>query len=332
MIVKYVKNENLPTIKSGWQGTPVDEKARFVNTESPFLPKAKDLLKWQLTRNPQAEEKLKDAARLEIRDPTEFLDSEKDGILWLGHAGFFIRLENVNILLDPIFGKPPFVNTYVDAPSPLGKIKKADYLLVSHDHRDNADEETIRQIARKFPNAAVLAGFGMEDLLSDWKGASNKLQTAGWYQQFSLRSEKLKIFFLPTRHWSRRALFDTNRRLWGAFVIQSSGKTIYFGGDSGYGAHYKEAAELFPAIDYFIVSIGAYSPRWFMKPNHNSPEDAFQAFTDSKAQTFIPMHYGTFDLSDEPPGEPLRLLKEAAEKAGAIDKIKVLTIGGSLDI
>ncbi len=112
MITKYVRNENLPTIKSGWQGTPVDEKGRFVNAELPFLSKTKYLLKWQLSRNPQAEEKQKDASRLEIRDPDEFFDGEKDGILWLGHAGFFMRLAGIGILLDPVFGNPLFVKTY----------------------------------------------------------------------------------------------------------------------------------------------------------------------------------------------------------------------------
>ena len=77
-------------------------------------------------------------------------------------------------------------------------------------------------------------------------------------------------------------LFDTNERLWGGFVIEGAGKKIYHGGDSGYGSHYKELAETFGTIDYFIIGIGAYEPRWFMKANHNNPQDAFQAFQDAK--------------------------------------------------
>jgi len=330
VINKYVKNEDLPTVKSGWRGTPVDEKGRFVNAEFPFLPKTVDMLKWQSSGNPQKEEKQNDASRLAVKDPTDFLQSGEDGILWLGHAGFFIRLEGVNIIVDAVFGKPPLVKTFVDVPSPIEKIRQIDYLLVSHDHRDHCDEETIRQITSKFPNAKILVGLGMEDILGEWKTPSNELQTAAWYQQFALPNEKVKIYFVPLRHWSRRGLFDTNKRLWGAFVVQSRNKTIYFGGDSGFGSHYKEVAELFPQIDYFLIGIGAYKPRWFMEANHNSPEDAMQGFVDSKAEYLIPMHFGRFDLSDEPPGEPLRLLREKAQEINVSHKIKALSIYESL--
>lgn len=330
-ITKYVRNENLNTVKAGWNGTPVDEKGRFVNQEFPFLSRTIDLLKWQLSGNPQKVEKQNDLTRPEIKDPTAFLNGEQDGVLWLGHATILVRLNGVNILLDPVFGKPPFVKTFTDAPPALDKIKSVDYILISHDHRDHCDETSIKQAAEKFPEAQILGGLEMDDLFKEWKTASNKIQTAGWYQQFAISGNRLKITFVPARHWARRGLFDMNRRLWGAYVVEGAGKTVYFGGDSGYGSHYKELSEVFPRIDYFIIGIGAYSPRWFMKPNHNSPEDAFQAFTDSKASMLIPMHYGTFDLSDEPPGEPLRLLRESAQRAGNVDKIKVLQIGENLD-
>lgn len=328
VIAKYANNEDLPTIKPGWQGTPVDQKGRFVNHEHPFLPRAIDLLKWQLSGNPQKEEKQNDRERLAVLDPTDFFNSEKDGILWLGHASFFIRLNGKNILLDPVFGKPRFLKSFVDIPSPIEKIKRLDYVLLSHDHRDHCDEESIKQIAQKFPNARFFAGLKMNELLKSW--IPNETQTAGWFQQFALPDAELKIYFLPVRHWCRRGLFDTNERLWGGFVIAGAGRTIYFSGDSGYGSHYRETAELFPNIDYFLIGIGASKPRWFMEPNHNTPEEALKAATDAGAKTIVPMHFGTFDLSDEPPGEPLRLFKEKARNANLSDKIKVLQINESL--
>lgn len=332
VVKRYVKNEDLPTIKPDWPGTPVDRKDRFVNHEFPFLGKSSSLLKWQLSSNPFKEAKQLDTARLEVKDPTEFLDSQADGILWLGHASFLIRLDGINILLDPIFGKPPLVKEYVSVPSPLDKIRKVDYVLLSHDHRDHCDEATLQQIAQKFPNAIFLGGLGMEDILTDWKTETNGVRTAGWFQQFDLLTQHVKISFVPVRHWSRRGLFDTNKRLWGGYVIQSEAGTIYFGGDSGYGRHYKEVGELFPKIDYFLIGIGAYEPRWFMEPNHNSPGDAVKAFQDSGAKTMIPMHFGRFDLSDEPPSEPLRVLMEEAGNSGIIDKIVVLASNESLPI
>ena len=113
--------------------------------------------------------------------------------------------------------------------------------------------------------------------------------------------------------------------------FEGAGKTIYFSGDSGYGAHYKEIAELFPHIDYFLIGIGAYKPRWFMEPNHNSPEEALKAAIDANAGAIIPMHFGRFDLSDEPPGEPLKVLQEKAREMNLSDKIKPLNINESLD-
>lgn len=330
VIESYARNENLPTVKADWRGTPVDQEGRFVNQEHPFLPSILDLLKWQLSANPQKEEKRNDKSPLEVLDPTEFLNSEKDGILWLGHASFFVRLSGKSILLDPVFGDPPFIETFISVPSPLDKIKQVDYVLLSHDHRDHCDAESIKQIARKFPEAKFYAGLRMDELLKNWITPANETQAAGWFQQFALPDENVKIYFLPVRHWCRRGLFDTNERLWGGYVVQGAGRTIYFSGDSGYGSHYEQTAEIFPQIDYFLIGIGAYKPRWFMKPNHNSPEEALKAAIDANAQTIIPMHFGRFNLSDEPPGEPLRLFREKASEMNLSDKIKPLNVNESL--
>jgi L-ascorbate metabolism protein UlaG (beta-lactamase superfamily) len=329
VVVKYAQNENLKTVKADWKGVPVDEKGRFVNHEFPFLPSTVDLLKWQFGEKPFKEAKQNDTERLEVKDPNDFLNSEKDGILWLGHASVFIRLNGKNILIDPVFGNPAFLNRFVAVPNPLEKIQKVDFILVTHDHRDHCDEETLKSLANKFPNAKFLVGLRMEDLINSWKTATNGVQTAGWFQQFET-GEDVKITFVPVRHWCRRGLTDTNKRLWGGFVIEGAGRKIYHGGDSGFGSHYKETAEVFGEIDYFIIGIGAYEPRWFMKPNHNNPADAFQAFLDVKGKFLVPMHYGTFDLTDEPPSEPLKLLKQEAEKAGMSDKLKPLAINDSI--
>lgn len=331
IVTEYTKNENLKTIKDDWQGTPLDRKGRFVNFEFPFLSSKIELLKWQLGTNKFSDEKKNDSERLEVLDPTDFLNGNEDGILWLGHASIYIRLSGKTILIDPVFGEPSFIKRFVPVPNPLEKIKQIDYVLVTHDHRDHCDETTLREIAKKFPNAKFLGGLRMDELFDEWTNDLNEVKNAGWYQQFDLTSD-LKIIFVPVRHWSQRGLFDMNHRLWGGFVIESGDTKIYHGGDSGYGSHYKELAETFGEIDYFIVGIGAYEPRWFMKPNHNNPSDVVKAFQDAKAKTLVPMHYGTFDLSDEPPSQPLRFLKEEAEKAGISENLMVLKINESLEI
>ena len=331
-IVRYTSNDKLDTVKPGWPGTPVDEDENFVNYEHPFVPRLTDLVRWRLSGNPFKDDKKNDTRRIEVGDPSVFLASNDDGILWLGHASFFIRLDGVNFLLDPIFGEPPFLKRYVDVPTPLPMIRHVDYVLLSHDHRDHTDETTLKQIVEKFPEAIFIGGLEMHDILTDWKTPTNQVGTGGWFQKFDLPDGVPQVIFVPVRHWARRGLFDRNKRLWGGYVIKGHSTSIYFGGDSGYGRHYKDVAEVFPTIDYFLIGIGAYEPRWFMEPNHNSPSDALNAFADLGAKTFIPMHFGTFDLSDEPPSAPLRELMKGAAENGLTDRIKVLNINESLEL
>lgn len=330
MLKKRAKNDALETIKPGWDGNAVDQRDRFFDERYPYLPSMLDVAKWKFSSDPLKEAKANDTWKARVLDPSGFLASDSDGIMWLGHASFYIRIRGTSILTDPVFGDPRFLKRLVGVPSPLDKIRSVDYILLSHDHRDHMDETTLRAVMAKFPKATVLAGLRSDDVLNEWKSPENRVVTAGWFQKFDTGNDAVKIYFLPVRHWSRRFLLDTNWRLWGSFIIQVGETTIYFGGDSGYSEHFAEAAELFPRIDYFLVGIGAYEPNWFMKPNHATPDEAVQAFLDAKARVMIPMHYGTFELSDEPPGDPLRRLETAAAANGVSDRVRPLSINEAL--
>ena len=313
--MRYTHNPRLQTNKDGWMGTPVDDNNLFVNVEFPYTPGMAAVLKWQLSRNPQKKEKEQDRFRLQHSSDLQFLHSGEDCIVWLGHASFFIRLSGVSLLIDPVFYNQPFVKRVAEHAFGTSVFRNLDYLLLSHDHRDHCQERSIREIVAGNPGIRILTGLNMEELLRPWCGEA-PVQCAGWYQQYET-GPGFNVVYMPTRHWGRRGLFDTNKRLWGGFILQSANKTIYFGGDTGYGSHLKEAGTLFPAIDVAILGVGAYKPEWFMHPSHISPLDAIRAFHELKARVFIPMHYGTFDLSDEPVGEPYRILK-AEEAAGRI--------------
>jgi L-ascorbate metabolism protein UlaG (beta-lactamase superfamily) len=331
-LVKRSRNENLETIKPNFTGNAIDQRDRFFDEQNPYLPSMLSVVKWKLGGNPLKDEKETDSWRPEVRDPREFLASGSDGIMWLGHASFYIRLNGVGILADPVFGDPTFLRRMMPVESQLDLIDKVDYVLLSHDHRDHMDGDSIKAIAAKFPRAVFIAGLRSEDILKGWTTPTNPVITAGWFQRVDSGSEDIKIYFLPARHWSRRSLLDTNWRLWGSYIIQSAGETIYFGGDSGYSEHFREVGELFPKIDHFIVGIGAYEPRWIMEPNHQNPEEAVRSFMDAKAGVLIPMHYGTFDLTDEPPSWPLKQLTAAADAGGVADRIHPLAINQGLII
>ncbi|MCP4670886.1 MAG: metal-dependent hydrolase, partial [Desulfobacula sp.] len=183
----------------------------------------------------------------------------------------------------------------------LGDIKP-DYLLVSHGHFDHLDTDSIKH----FSGAKALIPLKMTDII---KKANPDIhcQEAGWYQQYDL-NENFQITFLPAHHWHRRNSFDYNKVLWGSFLIKTKSTSIYFGGDSAYSNHFQDIGNLIGGVDIAILPIAAYAPRWFMKSSHINPEEALQAFKDLQAKRFIPMHFGTFDLSDEPMGEPAKLL------------------------
>lgn len=325
--MNYIQNPLLETIKPGWPGTPVDEHNRFINVEFPFLVKLTDVFKWKLSRNPQKKEKKHDRFRLDHVNDTSFLNHKKDCIVWLGHATFFIRLSGVNILIDPVFFNVPFVKRYANHAFSPELFNTVDHLLISHDHQDHCQEKSIRRMVDHNPRMEILTGLNMESLLRPWS-KNLPIQMAGWYQRYNIESG-IDICYLPSRHWSKRGLLDENKRLWGAFMIQSKEKAIYFSGDTGYGNHFKEIKTLFPSVTIAIIGIGAYKPEWFMAPNHVSPQDAVRGFNDMDAKIFVPMHYGTFDISDEPVGEPLKILRQLEHENKINGVLKPLQLGES---
>lgn len=159
----------------------------------------------------------------------------------------------------------------------------------------------------------VFCGLGTRELIKGWLPEIEVIE-AGWYQQ--LDSGTLRMTFLPAQHWSKRSLSDGGLRLWGAFMLEGNGLSVYYGGDTGYSSHFTEIQELFGAPDYALLGIGAYKPRWFMQPNHISPYDSLTASLQMQARVTIPMHYGTFDLSDEPLSEPPAVFADEARKRG----------------
>jgi L-ascorbate metabolism protein UlaG (beta-lactamase superfamily) len=327
----YTSNPQLQNLDLpfSWEGTPF-EKGRFVNTEFSFKESFLDLLKWQTMRNPQKEEKKNDKWRLEVDFESGFLRSETDCIVWLGHASFFIRIAGVTMLIDPILYGVSLLSRQSALPALPESFENIDYILISHDHRDHCDEKSLKLLAKSNPDAIWLTGLNMESLLVGITGSKN-IQAAGWYQLFNTKTD-LKISYVPSRHWGKRLLNDTNLRLWGGFVIQAAGKTIYFCGDSGYDSHFKNISEIFPEIDFCMIGIGAYKPEFFMAQSHTSPADALKAFRDTKAKNMIPMHYGTFDLADEPIGDPVRVLKRLEAESASKENILFLRPGEMLQI
>jgi len=312
----YTRNPSFPAVPGmeDYPGTPRDQKELYMNEEHIFLPKTRDLLKWQTSANPYKAEKKNNTRRLQVTAHNTLDELPDNAITWLGHASFLIHLNGIRLLIDPVLTSSMFLKRQSKLPFNTEVFKNIDYILISHNHRDHCDKECIQMLSKQNPEATWLCGLGLDTLLlNEWTG-SKRIQAAGWYQQYPLNNPLLEVAFLPTRHWSRRGLGDTNASLWGAFMIQSKSKKIYFGGDSGYGSHVKKVGELFGVVDYYIAGIGAFAPRWFMSPSHMHPEEVAKSSNELNPTYLLPMHYGTFDLSDEPLLEPARLIQELKKK------------------
>ena len=330
-IKTYQNNPQLKTPKApeGWQGTPVDQKGKFLNLNHPFVPSLADVFRWKLESSPFKKEKKAEVWNPLVFKNNSWLKGNDDIIIWLGHSTFYIRINGIQLLTDPVFGDILSVKRRSEFPVDPHLLINLDYILLSHDHRDHLDDKSLKLLSKQNQNVKYLTGLGMKEIVHSFTG-SEKIEEAGWYQQYSTGNGSLKITFIPSRHWSTRGLFDTNERLWGGFVIETANKRILFGGDSGYDSHYTQIAAVFGSFDYAILGIGAYEPAWFMSANHQSPADALKGFTELNADRFIPMHYGTFDLSDEPLSQPLKDLQTAVKRLNLEGKLDVLNIGKPL--
>ncbi len=310
----------LPARAHDWRGNPYHE-GYYRYLEKPFRPEWSKMLRWMITPNPQRAEKKQDKWLPTVAPDYSYLnDRGRDWIVWLGHACFLFQLGGVRLITDPMFSDMPLIKRLVQPPFKLEELTGIDYVLLSHDHRDHVDKESIKRLLSVNQPKKVLAPLGLTKLIQSWvKGAP--VEEAGWYQTYATDAAAPRITFLPSRHWCRRGLTDFNQVLWGAFAIQYGGKTYYFGGDSAETTYWAEAGRLFPDIAIAMLGIGAFSPHYMMQDNHANPEEAWGGFEDLRAARLWPMHFGTYDLSDEPISEPPKRIRAAAAAAGREDDL-----------
>ncbi len=277
------------------------------------------ILKWKLFNKLNFSKKKQNVIPLEVEISTEKLSQKEDFICWLSHASFLIQLGGKRILIDPVFTNIPFYKRQIKTPYSVDTLGEIDYLLISHVHYDHFDRKSLHAIASRTGKAIL--PLHMSKVLH--KTAPNlEIKELDWYESYNDGS--IQITFVPARHWGRRGIFDKNAVLWGGYVLSHKGKSIYFSGDSASGDHFKEIGKRF-SIDYALLPIGAYKPEFIMKHNHMNPEEAFEAAKQLGAKKMIPMHYGTFKLTDEPLDEPLEWIKKIDKENP--DKVKILKVG-----
>ena len=246
-------------------------------------------------------------------------NKDSDYIVWIGHATFLIKLGDTTIITDPVFSKNTGPLTfgpkrYVDPAIKLDEVPKTDLLLLTHNHYDHLDASAIRNFPHK--NTKVLLPLKLSKYFKRFKDV-NELD---WYDEIQVNKD-IKVTLLPAVHWSKRSLWDTNKTLWGNFLIEYKGKKILFASDTGYGNIYKELGNKYGPIDVTFINIGAYNfyPMMPVKDKsiyHTNPEEALQIGKDLNSNKVIGMHWGTVVLSLEPIMEPRQRFKAGAEKYG----------------
>jgi L-ascorbate metabolism protein UlaG (beta-lactamase superfamily) len=194
---------------------------------------------------------------------------------------------------------------------------------LSHGHRDHLDIPSLRKILQYNPQTEILCPLGFQKMLVGI--GFKKIQEAAWWQRYD--TPGLQIDFLPAKHWNRRHLLDYNITLWGSFAVSDGKQRIYFAGDTGYDKHFKQIQQHYSSFDVCLMPVGAYKPKYIMEWAHTSPEEAVKAFHELNGKIFIPMHYGTFDLSDEPPGEPVKILKKLQHSKELNGELMILDVG-----
>ena len=244
---------------------------------------------------------------------------KNDYIAWIGHATFLIKLGNTTIITDPLFSKNtgPLIfgpKRYVEPAINIKEVPKTDIFLLTHNHYDHLDVNAVRNFPHK--GAKVITPLKLSKYFNRYKDV-NELD---WYEKIKINDE-LQITLLPAVHWSKRSLFDTNKTLWGNFLIEYKDKKILFGCDTGVGGIYKELGDKYGPIDITFINIGAYNffpimPQKDKSVYHTNPEEALGLARDLKSKKVIGMHWGTVILSLEPIMEPPERFKNNAEKFG----------------
>ncbi len=230
-------------------------------------------------------------------------------ITWLGHATFLIQVGGLNILTDPAFFEiSPLIPRFLPSPIDLQQLPPIDLILISHNHRDHMDEQSMLTLSKHRP--AVFAPLGNVTWLLT--RGFNKAKEFTWWDETTItkNNTSLRITFLPAEHWTGRGLWDTNRSLWGSWMITYNNTNIYFAGDTAWGSHFTAINQKFGPLLAAMLPISPYQPRTLLDECHLDAPQSIQALAALDAQHMFPMHWGTFMFGTDSFLGPIEQLQE----------------------
>ena len=249
---------------------------------------------------------------------------------WLGHSTFLLQIAGINILTDPIFadrasplsfaGPKRYVPHVID----YAKLPAIDYVVISHNHYDHLDTKAVEVLGDQ---PQYLVPLGLKSWLVDRGVASARVKEMDWWDEAKFADVSFQA--LPSQHWSARGIFDRRATLWASWAMKIGGRNIWFAGDTGYNTvQFKEIGKALGGVDLALIPIGGYAPRSFMKPYHVNPEEAVKIHRDVRAAKSIGIHWGTYPLTAEGPGDPVvELARQKRRHQLARDEFITMAIG-----
>jgi N-acyl-phosphatidylethanolamine-hydrolysing phospholipase D len=250
-------------------------------------------------------------------------------LTWLGHSSFLLRLGGRNILLDPFLSNyatsvPPFgPKRYTPPGLPVDKLPVVDLLIISHNHYDHLDRTTLETLPNK-DRIPVIVPLKLKEFISEL--GFRDVTEMDWHD--TKKTGPITVTAIPAVHFSSRSLFDRNETLWTGYSISDGHTKVYFSGDTGYHAIFKDLGRRYGPFDLGLVPIGAYKRASNLKSTHTTPEEAVRLGHDLGVKTLVPMHWGTLVLSYEPPFEPpVRFMKAGLASGFSEDRLWKMAVG-----
>lgn len=248
-------------------------------------------------------------------------------VTWLGHSSFLVQKEDINILTDPILSNRASPFSFAGPkrlpakPISYDDLPKIDLVVISHNHYDHLDIETIRTLG---DTPLYLVPLKLKQWFIDAGIAADRVREFDWWDKAQFG--RVKVTATPSQHWSARGLFDRGKTLWAAWHFAIDDFSMWFAGDTGYNPiQFKEIGQKMGPVDLAMIPIGGYAPRWFMKRHHINPDEAIKIHNEIKSSLSLGMHWGTFQLTAEPIDQPKSLLDKAV-KSGALNAGKFVTM------
>jgi N-acyl-phosphatidylethanolamine-hydrolysing phospholipase D len=304
---------------------------RFYNPGLPKLDKSLfSYLKMRWFSDVKHADQSKDAHKVAVLKPEQVQFTAQPltpQVSWLGHSAFLIQYQGKTILTDPNFSDHASPISFAGPqrltakPFKLEDLPPINVVVISHDHYDHLDKDTIQQLGNQ---PLYIVPLNLKSWFIDNGIAAERVVELNWWQQHQYNG--LTITATPSQHWSGRGLFDRMKTLWAAWHIDMQGFSVWFAGDTGYNSRdFKAVGDRWQGVDLALIPIGGYAPRWFMNDVHVDPGQAIKIHNDVRAKLSIGMHWGTFQMTSEPMMEPRQLLEQGVHQQ-ALEQGQFITL------